>query len=339
MGQQFEQVLKVREFTFPKDHGPHPDFHTEWWYFTGNLSDTHNDRYGYQFTIFRRALTRNQPQLDSDWASNQAYLAHIGVTDVQTGEYLIDEAYSRGALNLAGARSQPFKVWVNNWVVQGSQGECNGCLNVDISAASDYFSLGLKLNSLKPVVLQGEHGLSRKSNEPGNASYYYSLTRLETTGTLTTHGTTKQVSGASWMDHEWFSSVLSNEALGWDWFSLQLNDRRELMLFQIRQRESTGKSFKYGILVGDEGNSRLLDASQIEFTEQRRWKSAKTHAEYPVDWQIAIPELGMTLSIDALADAQERDDSFRYWEGAVSVSGTQGSNAVTGSGYLEMTGY
>ncbi len=336
---QFESATEIRPLEFPQDHGPHPAFQTEWWYFTGNLTNEVGARYGYQFTIFRRALSREQPDLNSDWATNQVYLAHVGITDVETDTYLVDEMLSRAVLDLAGAKATPFSVWVGNWVANGLPGECQGCLNLSIKVETQDFAFDLELKSVKPVVLQGEQGLSRKSDTPGNASYYYSLTRLHTTGEITIRGSTEAVSGSSWMDHEWFSSVLNSEQAGWDWFSLQFNDQRELMLFQIRPIDLEQQPFKYGILVQPGGGTQVLNADEIVLNPIRKWQSESSQAQYPVHWQVNLPEMEVMLDVEAMVDRQERDASFRYWEGAVSVRGHQGTQPIAGLGYLEMTGY
>lgn len=336
---EFEQANNVRHFEFPRDHGPHLSFQSEWWYFTGNLSSSENERFGFQFTIFRRATALEKPDLDSDWASNQAYLAHVGITDLQAREYLVDEKYSRGALDLAGARAQPFSVWVENWSVSGTEGDCEGCLNLSIAAESETFSIDLELISLKPAVFQGDRGLSRKGEAKGSASYYYSLTRLKTAGSITVSGQTRHVSGESWMDHEWFSSILGENYAGWDWFSLQLDDRRELMFFQIRPGNSSTQPIKYGILIDELGIARQIPPQRIRFTPQRRWASISGDVQYPVHWQIEVPQIKLMLNIEAVLDGQERIDSFRYWEGAVAVNGNEDEKQLAGRGYLEMTGY
>ena len=337
--EQFDSVLEVKALEFPRDHGPHPTFQTEWWYFTGNLASQNNAQYGFQFTIFRRAFSRDPLNLDSDWADNQVYLAHVGITDVATQEYLVDEKSSRGALGLAGAQIKPFAVWVEDWAANGVPGQCKGCLDINLKAKTDEFTFDLHLKSAKPVVLHGEQGFSRKSDTAGIASYYYSLTRLETSGTLTKNDTTTKVSGSSWMDHEWFSTVLGSEQAGWDWFSLQLDDGRELMLFQIRPLDASTQPFKYGILVDPDGQTEKLVASTMMFTPTRQWQSLSSQISYPVRWQVEIPTIDMVLDVEARVDSQARDDSFRYWEGAVTVSGQQQGQPVTGVGYLEMTGY
>ncbi len=335
----FEKVLEVRRFKFPKDHGPHLGFQTEWWYFTGNLQTADQRRFGYQFTIFRRAMAPEKPDLDSDWASNQVYLAHIGITDVGGQQYLIGERYSRGALGLAGATALPFAVWVEDIEVRGTVGHCNGCLNLSMKGRAKEFSIDLTLNSIKPAVAQGDNGLSRKGEQRGNASYYYSLTRMKTFGTLKVRGQSFEVDGESWMDHEWFSSVLAQGDAGWDWFSLQLDDGREIMAFQIRRTDPESVPFKYGVMIDRQGGAVLLPAEGLHFEPRRTWKSGDSGSKYPVEWRIELPTHGMKLDVVALIDAQERNDSFRYWEGAIAVSGSEHGSAANGVGYLEMTGY
>ncbi len=335
---QFEFVTTSRQLEFPRDHGSHPEFQTEWWYITGNLKNNEGRQFGYQFTIFRRALSRDLPELDSNWTTSQAYLAHAGITDVQSKMYLVDEIYSRGALNLAGVETEPFSVWVENWRAEGSVGQCVGCLTLNIKAESNDFSFSLDLDSAKPAVLHGERGVSRKSTIPGNASYYYSLSRLRTSGTLTIKGESIPVSGNSWMDHEWFSSVLDEGQSGWDWFSLQFDDQREMMLFQVRNHDPAVEPFKYGVMIDQRGQSELIPPDQITLIPVRVWKSNLNHSEYPVHWKIEIPSHDIQLDVESLIDAQERDDSFRYWEGAIRVRGMESNRPITGLGYLEMTG-
>ncbi len=335
----FQTVSEVRKFLFPQDHGPHLDFQTEWWYFTGNLKDESGAGYGYQFTVFRRALSREKPRLDSNWSTNQVYLAHAGVTDLQSGEYLVDEMYSRDVLGLAGARAQPFSVYVENWSASGSSGDCRGCLDLDIAVTSDDFTLDLQLVSVKDAVLHGKNGLSRKSESNENASYYYSLTRMHTDGTLTIHGQSLEVTGTSWMDHEWFSSALDETQSGWDWFSLQLDDGREMMFFQVRHHDDSKDSFKYAVLIDGTGTLDQVPAREVSFRPMQMWTSPETQSTYPVYWRIEVPQRHLVLDIEATVNAQERHQSFRYWEGSVQVSASERGKLISGVGYLEMTGY
>ena len=337
---QFAKVVRPRAMTFPEDHGPHTDFRTEWWYFTGNLFSSDGAQYGYQFTIFRRAVRAEKPELSSNWAANQIYMAHVGLTDVRKGNYHTGERFNRAALELAGAEANPFRVWLDDWVIEGLPGMCRGCLDIQMQAATSEFSLSLKLSSKKPVVLHGDRGFSRKGTEQDNASYYYSLTRMATSGQLTLNGKEYSVSGTSWMDHEWFTSALGENQVGWDWFSIQLEDGKEIMYFQLRnENDEVTENSEEGTLVYPRGDWIQLTGQDVRLTKIRTWKSEKSESEYPVDWKLEIPEHELSLMLSAVIDNQERIESLKYWEGAIRVVGQEGGEKIVGSGYLEMTGY
>ncbi len=337
---KFAKVVRPARISFPADHGPHPDFRTEWWYFTGNLSTSDKAHYGYQFTIFRRAVSADRPDLSSDWATNQIYMAHVALTDVKEGSYYSEERFNRKALGMAGAQSAPFSVWLDDWVIEGVSENCYGCLDIRMNIAAKDFSLSLDLTSLKPAVLHGEGGYSRKGAEPDSASYYYSLTRIATTGYVMLNDRKYSVSGTSWMDHEWFTSVLDAKQVGWNWFSVQLEDGRDIMFFQLRiENGGAAESFHEGTLVNPHGEWIRLSDQDVRLTELRTWKSEKSGSEYPVDWKMEIPEHNLSLTLSAVIDDQERIDSLKYWEGAINVTDQEGSNKLVGKGYLEMTGY
>ena len=226
----YKRALDPIDISFPEDMGPHPAYQTEWWYYTGNLEDPSGRRFGYQLTFFRRSLSPEARETQSSWRTNQIYFAHFGLTDVENGLFYPAERWSRDSLDLAGAKASPYEVWLHNWAVREKNGKYY------ISAEIDSVSLRLVLTSLKPPVLHGERGLSRKGSSPGSSSYYYSQTRLETEGVIAINGQELRVSGLSWFDHEWSTSVLSPEQAGWDWFSIQLDDGREIMLYRIRLR-------------------------------------------------------------------------------------------------------
>jgi predicted secreted hydrolase len=230
----YAQALAPRAFSFPADFGPHDDFRQEWWYYTGNLDTADGRHFGYQLTFFRFAMAPSAPKRDSAWATRQVYLAHFAVTDVQAQQYHDEERIDRAALGLAGAQGGPYKVWLEDW---SAEGESAQGLPMHLHAATQDMAIDLRLNSLKPVVLQGDRGLSRKGSRPGNASYYYSLTRLATGGTLRIGAHTYTVSGLSWMDREWSTSALEPGQSGWDWFALQLSDGRELMYYRLRRKD------------------------------------------------------------------------------------------------------
>lgn len=327
---EFARVLEVVPFEFPKDHGPHPDFRQEWWYYTGNLADAQGNRFGFQFTIFRRGIVPDEPQRDSEWGSGQIYFAHFTVTDVSGGTFTSRERYSRAGAGLAGAQGVPFyHVWIDNW--QAREIEPG---RVRLQASADEIGLDLILEQAKPIALQGEQGLSRKSNIPGNASYYYSITDQVTHGTITTPRGAFEVTGNSWMDREWSTSDLPDGTVGWDWFSLQLDDGRDVMFFEIRREDGSVYPGASGLLVYPDGSTRYLKQGDVQIAVLNRWTSPRSGASYPAEWRFNVPDENIELHLTPLLNDQELDVSFVYWEGAVKIEGTQ-----TGYGYIEMTGY
>ncbi|MGR9101150.1 MAG: lipocalin-like domain-containing protein, partial [Gammaproteobacteria bacterium] len=230
----FEKALLPRRFGFPEDHGPHPGFRTEWWYFTGNLKEASGRRFGYELTFFRFALTPSVAATSSAWRTNQLYMAHFAVTDAENGRFYADERFGRGANGLAGAGTGPFRVWLYDWSAASEKG---AFFPLRLKASSREFSIDLRLVAGKPFVLQGENGLSRKSPTPGYASYYYSNTRMQTRGVVAVGGKRLEVAGESWMDREWSTSALAKEQIGWDWFALRLSDDTEIMYYRFRRRD------------------------------------------------------------------------------------------------------
>lgn len=333
--QGYARAIEPREFRFPADHGPHPEFRTEWWYYTGNLSTREGRRFGFQLTFFRSALAPSMPERSSGWATRQAYLAHFTLSDVDGGRFRSFERWSRGALGLAGSRGEPFRVWLEDWSAEGDR-------TMRLRAAQEGVALDLTLEPGKPPVLQGERGLSRKSAEPrdlGMASYYYSLTRMPASGTVRLGGERFAVAGLAWMDREWSTSSLGQDQVGWDWFALQLDDGRDLMLYQLRRRDGTADLTSSGTLVGPRGQSRHLGLSDFELEVLDHWESPRSGAVYPAGWRLRIPSADLDLKIEPLIADQELEVSFKYWEGAVRVEGSSRGRPVEGRGYVEMTGY
>lgn len=333
---EFARAYAPREFSFPADHGPHLDYQTEWWYFTGNLKDADADHFGYQLTFFRRGLSPDAPERTSSFATNQVYFAHLAVTDVSGGTHHEFERFSRGAAGLAGASSEPFQVWLEDWRLESldEQGR-----SLRITASDGDLGLDLTLISQKPIVLHGFEGLSPKSTEPGNASYYLSYTRLETSGKLFLGGNQVDVRGESWFDHEWSTSALGVNALGWDWFGLQLSDGRDLMLAVIRNEDGTIDPVSGGTIVEADGRFRPLGADEFELQVLDRWRSPESGADYPSSWRISIPGMNLDLTVEPWLDDQEMKTSFIYWEGAVRIIGMSQGLEITGHGYAELTGY
>ena len=329
-----------RAFVFPADYGPHPDFKTEWWYYTGNLTADNGRLFGYQFTLFRTALTPPADRTDdraSDWASDQLYMGHFALSDIDREEFFAVERFSRAAAGLAGAQAEPFRVWLEDWSAGGARRD--GALPMRVQAQQDGIGLDLTLSPAKPFVLQGEDGYDPKGPEPGNASYYYSFTRLATDGTVTVAGDTLDVSGLSWMDREWSTSALGEGQVGWDWFALQLSSGDDLMYYQLREADGSPSRFTNGVLVDAEGTARPFDASAVTLTVTDTWTSPVSGGTYPAGWRMQVSEIDLDLRIEPFFAEQELDVSVRYWEGAVRFEGTLRGEPVTGRGYVEMTGY
>jgi predicted secreted hydrolase len=334
----YARATTPRPFVFPADHGPHPDFRSEWWYVTGNLAAADGRDFGFQLTIFRSALSPVAPASESAWATRQAYMAHFTVTDVTGRSFHAYERFARGAVGLAGASADPFRVWLEDWVIEG---EAASTFPLRLQAAGDGAALRLRLRAGKPVVSQGEDGLSRKGPEEGNASYYYSLTRLPAEGSLVLDGDTLAVSGSAWLDREWSTSALGEDMVGWDWFALQLSDGWDLMIYRLRRADGSATPESAGVLVDPDGGTvPLAWGTDVTVDAVGTWTSPLDGARYPSGWRLAVPARGWSLAVEPRLPDQELDLSFRYWEGAVSVEGTgEAGRPVSGRGYVELTGY
>lgn len=330
----FARAIEPWDWQFPRDHGAHPAFQTEWWYYTGNLADATGRRFGFQFTIFRRALSAAPASSTSEFRGNHIYFAHFTVSDIAGGAFHHDARYARGAAALAGAANQPrFHVWLEDWSVHAENDEATA---MRIQAASDDFAIDLALRQVKAPALQGDNGLSPKSAEVGNASYYYSLSRLETRGQITLSEQRFAVSGHSWMDHEFSTSALGDDAQGWDWFGLIFDDGSELMVGQIRLSGGGLETAFGGLLIYADGSTRKLEVSEISIRAQDTWRSPHSHVEYPAGWDIAVSgDDGFRITVaPLLADQELHGAGIVYWEGAVGISGDK-----SGYGYAELTGY
>jgi len=326
--ERFARADQPRSFTFPADHGAHTDFQTEWWYFTGNLADAAGRRFGYELTFFRRALTPLETGRESAWATSQIYMAHFALTDADGKQFYARQRFSRSGLDLAGATTQPYvRIWLQDWQVVQKDSQ-----NWELSASDDDFSIIFKLSDQMGPVLQGESGLSRKG--PGNASYYYSLPDLNTSGTITAGGKTYTVSGSSWMDHEFSTSALASDQVGWDWFALQLEDGRRLMLFTLRKSDGSVDPYSSATLIQPDGSTTVLGVEDFTVSVENQWSSPTSGAQYPSAWRVQIPSQRLDLQIEPVLADQELNLAFIYWEGAVDVRGS-----VTGRGYVELTGY
>ena len=322
---------------FPRDHAAHPDYKIEWWYYTGNLRAANGRRFGYQLTFFRVGVDR-EPVNPSRWAVRDLYMAHLAVTDVERDRHLVAERLNRAGVGWAGARRETLEVWNEDWraVLDGT------AHRLDARSDDGAIRIDLRLEATAAPVLHGRSGFSQKGAEPGNASYYYSLTRLVTRGTLVLDGERFEVEGASWMDHEFGSSFLEPSHAGWDWFSIQLDDGTDLMVYTLRRRDGSRDPRSIATMVSSTGTTHL-PSDDYRLAPGRRWTSPSSGAAYPVEWRIAVPGFEISLDVVAAVDAQElltdRSTGVIYWEGVIDVRGTHDGVPVTGAGYLEMTGY
>ncbi len=333
------QVDRQRDWSFPRDLGSHPEYRTEWWYFTGNLTDEAGKRYGYQLTFFRHGMRRAPADARNPWSLRDLYLAHFTMTDVAKKRFMTDERVSRTGPHLAGARTDRLDVWLLNWSIR-TDGK-----KIMLDAAGDTHEIALTLLPRKPLVLQGEKGLSRKGPNKGQASYYVSYTDLATEGHVKTPDAAKpvKVTGVSWFDHEFGSNQLSAEQAGWDWFSLHLSDGRDVMLYFLRRTDGSVERASSGTVVDADGASRHLPLSAIQVDVLDRWKSRKSGGVYPSRWRIRIPSEHVDVTVAPLLSDQElvtgASTAVTYWEGAVAGKGISAGRKATCEGYVELTGY
>ncbi|NND72014.1 MAG: carotenoid 1,2-hydratase [Rhodothermales bacterium] len=334
----YARADKILELQFPEDYGPHPDFKTEWWYYTGNVWTDSGDRFGYEFTIFRSALKPTSPQDTtlSDWATNQLYMAHFGLTDKARGDFYHFERFSRGAAGLAGAVANPYRVWLDDWEIHATGSEL---YPTRLYAHDGPTGIDITLQRGKPIVLQGDQGLDQKGAGSGNASYYYSFTRLPTTGSVTVGDEVFSVEGLSWKDHEWSTSALGPKETGWDWFALQLSDGRDVMFYQLRENSGNASEFSNGMLVEDDGTYRRIETDDVVIEVLDYWTSPHSNVTYPSRWTLTYPTENLTLTVTPIVNDQEMNVSVRYWEGAVDILGSSNGQDVTGQGYVELAGY
>lgn len=326
---------------FPRDHGNHEQFQTEWWYFTGHLAGAEGRRFGYELTFFRRGI--DSPYAwdnPSSWAMRHLYLAHFALTDEQADQFRFAEKISRAGIGKAGARADVLDVWIDRWSVKA--------LDLDhrqfqLQAEAEEFAIDLVVESQKPPVIHGVNGVSRKGQQPGQTSHYYSLTRLHTTGSVEVGDTSMPVEGVSWMDHEFGSGALADNLVGWDWFSLQLDNNHEIMAYGLRQANGTFDPASSGTFVLPNGSSTVLSLQDLQISVKQYWVSPVTGARYPSQWLLMIPAEEIALSISPRMANQElvtaRSTQVTYWEGAVDVTGQWKGHDIHGQGYVELTGY
>jgi predicted secreted hydrolase len=330
----FQKAMAPMQLTFPKDYGPHADYQTEWWYYTGNLETASGRPFGYELTLFRRGLTPGFPHPNgSKWRSNQVYFAHFTISDIHNQDFYPVERFSRGAAGLAGAQASPYRLWLNDWSIE----ELNSG-QVQLQAQTTETALNLVLSLTKPI-LQGDNGYSVRGSEPGKASYYYSVVQQPTIGTVRVQEETYEVSGISWTDHEFSTSALSEGTQGWDWFSLQLVDGSALMLYNLRLLDDSITEVSNGTYVSPTGQVLHLNREDYQIQVLDRWTSPNSRAQYPAQWAISIPKLDLEIQVLPLMNNQELLLSTIYWEGAVEVTGNLLQQPIQGKGYVELTGY
>lgn len=324
-GFHWQEAVPGHHFVFPRDHFDHPDFRTEWWYYTGNVQDDAGSRFGFELVFFRQGQERNAGANPSAWRIDDLYLAHAALTQVNGQKFFYEERLNRAGPGIAGISFAQQRVWNGNWSAQWA-GEAQ-----HLNAITPHFDLSLDLRPLKAAIVNGVDGVSQKAEGRGKASYYVSLPRLQVAGNLTSGGKKFAVHGSAWMDHEWFTHQLETDQIGWDWFSVQLDNHTELMLFQLRRKDGSIDPNSAGTYVDAAGQAHHLKAADFHLTPLEKW------TRYPVHWRIAVPSLNFQLDCRAALDNQELRASkggTTYWEGAVNYTGTS-----PGVGYLEMTGY
>lgn len=333
----FRQALPGYEYAFPRDHASHESFKTEWWYYTGHLETVDKRRFGFELTFFRVGNDREQLPDNPAWALKNLYMAHFAVSDENGRRFFHTQKLNRGAYGFAGADSTRYHAWNENWSVELMDGVHH------LKAYTPEYALDLTLLPAKPPVIHGKNGVSQKAACKGCASHYYSLTRLNTQGTITVDGQTHPVFGISWMDHEFGSNQLTQEQIGWDWFSLQLDDNTEVMLYLLRHKDGTLEPHSSGTVIYEDGSSRYLALKDFTVTPTGQWTSPKSGGVYPMGWRVVIPSEDLHLTVTPAFENQELHTPFlsgiTYWEGSSSITGTRDTKKVSGKAYVEMTGY
>jgi predicted secreted hydrolase len=322
----YAAVVPGRTFTFPADHGPHPEFRIEWWYVTANLADANGAAYGAQWTLFRQAIAPGAPQ--EGWANQQIWMGHAAVTRADT--HRVAQTFARGGVGQAGAEAQPFRAWIDAWQMRGPDAmNDSNVAPLELTASGENFGYALRLDADRPLVLQGDGGYSRKSLRE-QASYYYSQPHYTAKGSLTIDDKPVEVTGQAWLDREWSSQPLASDQSGWDWLSLHFKGGDKLMLYRMRQTD--GHHYGSGKWIAPDGKAEQLASADITMTPLAFTKIGAR--KIPTTWRIEIPGRALAIECTPLNARSWMGTSFPYWEGPISFAGSH-----AGVGYLEMTGY
>ncbi len=331
-------------WSFPEDHWARQGYKTEWWYFTGHLTASDGRRFGYQFTFFRVGVLNAKSDTESEWGVRNLVMGHASISDLKQREHRFSEVLYRAMPMLGGFGTYPESTIAWSRGPAGTDGtwhlKWNGnAFDFDMQDDAQKMAFSLSTQPIKPLIFQGPKGYSRKDKNAASASQYYSFTRLQTTGQVQLDGKSWDVMGESWMDKEFSSNQLASHQVGWDWFSLQLDDQRDIMLYVLRHQNGT-IDFARGTIVKPNGTSKYLGQNDFTVTGQARWKSPHTTGDYPSEWRISIPQEHLEIEVAAMmADQENRSRlmaTMHYWEGAVKVL-QQGQSI--GKGYVELTGY
>jgi predicted secreted hydrolase len=336
VSEPYRLALPGYKHVFPRDHFNHPEFQTEWWYYTGNLRTADGKRFGFELTFFRHGVDR-ETRPKNVWDVSDVWLAHLALSDIDGNRFFHTERLNRAGPGIAGSDFEQARVWNGNWQVRWTlDPKRPGFSRQNLQAVADQFRIDLSMTTDKPPVIHGTNGVSQKAAGPGRGSHYVSLTRLKTSGTIAVEGRTFTVDGLTWMDHEFFTHQLEANQSGWDWFSLQMDDGSELMLFRLRRKDGTADPYSAGTYVDAHGQAKHLSSEAFSLTPGKTWTSPANGARYPIEWNVRVPSLGLDLALSTRLSQQELvGKTMSYWEGAIEVRGKKGG----GVGYLEMTGY
>ena len=335
----WQRAIGPWTWSFPRDHGAHPNFKTEWWYFTGNLKDNAGRPFGYQLTLFRQGVQFKPSQPTSQWAVRDFYFGHFTISDIAANTFHVAEKVSRGALGEAKAATDQMDVALGSWTIQ-QEGAPE---NYHLAARDADVAIDFDEHPLKPLVLEGVAGLSQKADGKGEASYYYSYPRLATSGRLRIGEKSYDITGLSWFDHEFSTSSLGKDQVGWDWFCLQLDNNEEIMLYAMRDKSGAMDPNSEGTWVKADGTTERLVPGSFSIERKDTWRSPHSGAIYPAGWHIVVPSHGADLTVTpAMADQElhlTKMGALDYWEGACAIEGHVAGGHVKGAGFTELTGY